>query len=375
MSQLNGSTVLDSLHINPSIVNSQPRVVISGAGPVGLFTALKLVQAGVHVDVLEKDTKVNESPRAAGYYAGAMAALLKSGIVPSMVELGHVENGLAWMKPPIADGAGGKKHGDKVAFIPFPEATREHPEKGMLILPQSKFTRLLLDIVAKQELAKVHFGQELCAIHEEGEQVIATTNDVMTGEKRTFVASFLVGADGGSSPTRKILGIGLHGHTWPTRLVATDVKKKNHILSEYAARFIIHPTHFAAIIPLEEPIQGQESLWRYAIALDAKDVRSDEEVLSETGIRDLYETVMAGPRPLEYEVQRKAVYRAHQRLAQTMRRGRCLLAGDAAHLNAVRVFLFIHSSYLPIFVIFTRIMLTMTTAIWCHGSLIRDLRC
>ena len=43
-------------------------VIVVGGGPTGFVTALGLAQAGVKVLVLERDTKINDSPRAAVYH-------------------------------------------------------------------------------------------------------------------------------------------------------------------------------------------------------------------------------------------------------------------------------------------------------------------
>lgn len=42
-------------------------VVVVGAGPVGLFTALILAQNGIKVTVIEADEGISRSPRAAVY--------------------------------------------------------------------------------------------------------------------------------------------------------------------------------------------------------------------------------------------------------------------------------------------------------------------
>jgi 3-(3-hydroxy-phenyl)propionate hydroxylase len=39
------------------------------------------------------------------------------------------------------------------------------------------------------------------------------------------------------------------------------------------------------------------------------------------------------PHPTDYEIVHRTIYRVHQRVAKTWRRGRVLLAGDAAHIN------------------------------------------
>ncbi|KAH8694367.1 hypothetical protein BGZ61DRAFT_307931, partial [Ilyonectria robusta] len=91
--------------------------------------------------------------------------------------------------------------------------------------------------------------------------------------------------------------------------------------------------HFSMAIPLERPVEGETTLWRFSMATDPADASSKEEVLQEANLASLLEHYMVGPRPLQYEVVRKTVYRLHQRLSNTMATGRCALIGDAAHLN------------------------------------------
>ncbi len=57
--------------IDPSIIPQSDKldiehatVVIIGAGPVGLFTALKIAQKGIQVTVIEAERQVLQSPRA-----------------------------------------------------------------------------------------------------------------------------------------------------------------------------------------------------------------------------------------------------------------------------------------------------------------------
>jgi len=57
------------------------KVIISGAGPVGLITALKLAKAGVDVLVLEADDAVSDAPRACIYFGATIAALDSLGLL------------------------------------------------------------------------------------------------------------------------------------------------------------------------------------------------------------------------------------------------------------------------------------------------------
>ncbi|KAK8043189.1 hypothetical protein PG994_013672 [Apiospora phragmitis] len=116
------------------------------------------------------------------------------------------------------------------------------------------------------------------------------------------------------------------GHTWPEQLVATDVLMKNYEVPKYPTAYVMHPTYYTVMTPLAEPKLGETSLWRFTIAQQPGDTRSAEELAHPDHLRSL-------PRPLEYEIIQASLYRIHQRLATTLRRGRCLLAGDAAHVN------------------------------------------
>lgn len=73
-------------------------------------------------------------------------------------------------------------------------------------------------------------------------------------------------------------------------------------------------------------------MWRIAFALDPNETRTDQELLSDEHIYYHYDRIWPGPRPLPFAIENRTTYIIHQRLAATMKRGRCLLAGDAAHL-------------------------------------------
>lgn len=313
-------------------------VIIVGAGPVGLFLALKLGNAGINVTVVEKDPSTSEAPRACGHYAAATLALIDAGVYDKIREEGFMTRGLTWRKRPVDDASGGKRLGDIVAAVYMcePGETNIQPPAGILCLRQSLLTKLFLREALATGHVKVLFNCAISGIEDKDDTVTATCEDSQTGATRQFTAAFLVGADGGKSRTRKLLGIPFVGHTWPERLLATDVTITNTDVQDCTCHYVFDRINYTLAAALEEAINGQQSLWRYTIAIDPEDKRTDEEIMSDDNVASLYEKVMSGPRPLKYKIERRAIYRIHQRCATTMRRGRCLLAGDAAHLNNVR---------------------------------------
>lgn len=322
-------------------LNDEPltkKVIIVGAGPVGLMTALKLAMEGISSDVIEKNAKLSQQPRAVGYHGAALAALKRTPVYKEAAELGFTGSGICWRKPLIEDGEGGMKMGDIIASLAFAsnEETRDGNGHGVFYLPQSRLTELLYKEALKTGLVNVSFDRELCEIHDNEHSVTAVTRN-LGGVLETFKGAFLVGADGGKSATRKLLNIPFKGHSWPERLVAMDVLLEDKYLDPvFPTSMVIHPINFGLVTPLEPVHPGKKTLYRITIAINPNDDRPDEELVSEASLRSHLNILAPGPRPLDIEILNSSPYRTHQLCAFTMRKGRCLLAGDAGHLNNVR---------------------------------------
>lgn len=323
-----------------NMLSTHTDVLIVGAGPVGLFTALRLGQTGLRVVVLEKDNAVLQLPRSCGYYPIVQLAFEDAGIYGTILKSGgFLTTGMDWRRYPTDTVEGGKKAGELVGGMPKKRNFNAFgkPGTGMLNLPQPELCRVLLDKAAKSGNIIVCFETELVGIYdEEGDEFVrAEANNVNTGDTKLFSSRFLVGADGGRSKTRGLLGIPFSGHTWPERLVVTDVWLINNDESPITTTFLMDPVYYTVITPLALPTIGQKSLWRIAFALDPDETRSDDELLSDEHIAYHYERIWPGQRPLRFRIDNRTMHSIHQRLAATMKRGRCVLVGDAAHLASV----------------------------------------
>lgn len=310
-------------------------VLIAGAGPVGCFIAYRLGKAGIPVQIFEKEPSLPYSPRAVGYYGATQVVFHEAGIYDLVRSEGFVTAGLCWRQPPTPNEQGGKSLGKMIAKQPFcaPGDTVLAYPAGVLNLRQSELTKLILREALKTGNVTVHFNSEVTGIEQENDKVHVTLN---SPETPSVTGSYLVGADGGKSGVRKIIGTPCLGHTWPERIISTDVYIQNTDEDPiYHTTYIMDLKNYTLTTPLTTPTPGERSLWRVTVAIPPEDQRSDEELIQEETIRGFYEQVVPGLRPLNAEISAKTVYRIHQRLVTTMRKGRCVLAGDAAHLNNV----------------------------------------
>ena len=138
--------------------------------------------------------------------------------------------------------------------------------------------------------------------------------------EETYKAKWLIGCDGARSTVRKLAGIEFEGHTWPERFVATNVKFPFRELGYEQANFVCDPVNMAVIAQLD-----RDGLWRCTYMEDSA---LPEETYEER-IPARYEWFMQGR--TDYEIVSSSPYMLHQRAAETLHKGRVLLAGDAAH--------------------------------------------
>ncbi len=281
-------------------------VLIVGAGPVGLLTALTLAQAGASVRVLEKEPDIIDSPRAAVYFPSTLIVLEELGLLPELLEIGFTNDTFGTHIPEF--GYSAVVVTEPIAGIPY---------DYQLHVGQHQVARVAMDHARKLGV-EVLFGHEVTALHEH-EATVSVTTASAEGEQ-VFTAKWLIGADGARSTVRKLAGIEFEGHTWPERFVATNVYFPFNELGYQQANFVCDPVNMAVIAQLD-----REGLWRCTYMEDSSlPLESYEE-----RIHQRYEWFMQGRK--DYRVGSSSPYLLHQRAAETLHKGRVLLAGDAAH--------------------------------------------
>jgi len=284
----------------------QAAVIVAGAGPVGLCAANVLADAGVPVTVLEAEPRLPENLRASTFQPPTLHMLARLGAAQRLIEMGRTAPRLQYR-----DRAGW------VAELDFGVIADQTAHPYRVQCEQYRLNQVLAERLAPK--ARIEFG---CAVTDVSQDAASVT--VRINEEREIKAQWLIGADGGRSRVREALGIRLEGFTWPERFLVAST-----------------PFDFAAALPglcdvayFADPeewffLLRVPGVWRAMFPV--REEEKDEEAISEASIQRRLHRVHASP--AGYEIRHRTLYSVHQRVAQSYRKGRCFLAGDAAHLN------------------------------------------
>jgi 3-(3-hydroxy-phenyl)propionate hydroxylase len=287
-------------------------VAIVGGGPVGLTAAWLLAAKGVPVAVFEKEECVQEDYRASTFHAATLDLLEGTGITEALVEMGiqcPIVQFRSWDEGRIAEYDHSVLKNDT-----------NHPYR--LQCEQYKLAQWLFDRMSEMPGVDLYYGHEVIGFDQDDDGV--TISSRSADDDMTLRADYLIGADGGRSTVRKVLDIDFPGFTFPERiLVMGTTLDLRTVLPDLAyVNYVTDPKHYGHILRIP-------NLWRMSQPLF--DDEDSDEVLSDEGIEARLRQVIPDLKLPDIKV--RGIYTVHQRVAETYRKGRAFLAGDAAHLN------------------------------------------
>jgi len=279
------------------------QVLIAGAGPVGLAAANVLADAGIEVEVLEAERELPQTLRASTFQPPTLDLLARFGATEQLIAMGRVAPKLQYR-----DRSGWVAELD---FGVLKDDTR-HPFRVQC-------EQFRLNQVLAARLGRVRYNAAVTALEQDADGVTVTVN----GAER-LRAQYVIGADGGRSRVREAVGIKLEGFTWPERfLVASTPFDFPSVLPGLAdVSYFADPQEWFFLLRVRD-------VWRVMFPTRAEE--SEADILSDAGIERRLQRVYA--KAGRYDVTHRTLYSVHQRVAETYRRGRVFLAGDAAHLN------------------------------------------
>jgi 3-(3-hydroxy-phenyl)propionate hydroxylase len=290
-------------------------VLVIGAGPVGLTLANLIGTRGHRALVLEARSELIDYPRGVGLDDEAIRTLATAGLW-SEIEQFTVPHHVVR----LVNGTG------QVLATNDPQ-TQEfgYPRKHGFIQPL--VDRELAAGLDRFDGTELRFGHRVVDLTDHGTHVTATAElvaaDGTVSGTETFTARYVVGCEGGSSPTRKWMGVEFEGKSPSTRWVVFDVE--NDPIGAPNVYLGADPRRPYVSIGLPQGIRR----WEFMLHDD-----EDSALVEDADFRrSLLERFVPDPDSLEIINQR--VFTHHGRVASSFRKGNVFIAGDAAHLMPV----------------------------------------
>ncbi len=280
-----------------------------GAGPVGCVAAATLADRGVRVTLFEAQQELPRELRASTFHPATLELLERFGVVDELVGRGLVAPRFAYRH---------RRHGQVASFNldAVADVTR-YPFR--LQCEQYKLCEILFDRFVDNDLVEIRFGTPIAGAADHGDRA---TVQIPDGSELEFDAVF--GADGAASNVRKSLGLSFEGMTYADRyvIVSTPFELADHLDDLAYVNYISDPDEWLVLLRTID-------LWRAMFPVGPDE--SDAEALSDEACERRLQAVVARPEP--YEIAHRTIYNVHQRVTNTFRVGRVVLAGDAAHIN------------------------------------------
>lgn len=285
-------------------------VTVVGLGPVGGLVTNLLASCGLSVVALDREPAVMPIPRGVGIDGEIMRIMqtleLTSALEPRLkvfrgAQYLDAQGQVVSTRPPIS-GPGPQG---------WPNRYNVH---------QPEFEEVLREGMRRSPLVRELLAHEVEDMTETGDHVVTTARDLTTGTPVTVRSRYLVGADGGRSLTRRAIGaqhedFGLN-QAWIVAdfqvLPSADLPEIN--------------THYADPVSPAIYIHVVRDIRRFEFR-----AAPGEDLEHATTPQAIWQRVSRWVTPDQAKLLRAAVYTHRSLVARHWRKGRVLLAGDAAH--------------------------------------------
>lgn len=288
-------------------------VLIIGAGPTGLAIACQLIRHDIDFVIVEQREGVTADSKALGVHARTLEIYEQLGLAQQAVEQGAIASRARLLK-------GGEVRAELdlsnlgIGLTAYPY---------VLFLEQSKNEQLLYDYLT-QHGKTVRWQTELVSLSQTDETITAQVK-ATDGLTQTIEAKYLVGCDGSRSPVRQALRLGFGGSTFERIFYVADAQI-DWKLPHDAIQVCLSRDSLLVFFPLKG-----ENRYRIVGTFPEEFSKDEGNVL----YAEIEQRIQA---EAEFElrvhdVEWFSTYKVHSRHVSRFSKGRCFLAGDAAHVH------------------------------------------
>ena len=316
----------------------QTEVLVAGAGPVGMMTALLLAQNGIKTKIIDQESRTAGHSYSCALHSRSLQLLRQVGVADDAIEFGR-----------RIDSVGFYEGNERRAEVKLSGLPGEFP--FALVLEQSALENLLEQRLRQAEV-RINWDHRLAGLEMNDQGAKAAIEILgMTGkgygvpdfeagvqERSQMKAKFIVGADGSNSLVRARLGINFEHAGAPQHFAVYEVEAGE--VSGHEARVVLDETTASVLWPLSDT----RCRWSFQVNPNAEgeDFPQKERdrmvVVERPGEQD-------GMHQLSHFLQDRAPWFQSQieeivwtadvqfepRLARQFGLNLCWLAGDAAH--------------------------------------------
>jgi len=295
------------------------RVIVIGAGPVGLTLSLALAQDSVPVCVIEAladDNFLEQVPRAGTNHPATLELFERIGLYEKLEPRGIIAPLFHYWD----------RHQNKL-IAEFDHAHLKDDVRFPYVLQceRIKVVEEALKLAKAHPNIEVRLSTTFTSFEQNADGVTARVTNA-AGEQESIRGAYLVSGEGARSVVRKELGIEFEGFTYPDRTlnieVAYDFRKHGYTERNY----ISDPDEWSNLFHWK----GPPDRWRVHFPTEPSE---DPEALQQPNALQARLRKLI-PNKRDYDIVTSNLYTVHQRVAKKFRGGRAILAGDSAHVNS-----------------------------------------
>jgi 2-polyprenyl-6-methoxyphenol hydroxylase-like FAD-dependent oxidoreductase len=317
-------------------------VLVVGAGPVGLYTALRLADAGIDVEIVDQEWQTASQSYALALHPSSLTLLDEVGLADEVIDQGRRVDTIA-----LYD------RERRRAELQLGELGTRFP--FILVHPQSVLERSVEDRLRRTG-TKVKWSHRLSGLDTEQGSIVAridrmdkvssgyavATTEWVIQKTMSVEAGFVIGADGHRSAVREALGIGFEARRTPELFAVFEFYSDGESGNE--ARIVVDEDTVSVLWPLP----GERWRWSFQLPEDDHLVRARRRQKSRLALQiggeafphleqEQLQELVAERAPwfdlAITDIRWSIVVRFENRMAEPCGRGNVVLAGDAAHMG------------------------------------------
>jgi len=306
------------------VMTANTPVLIIGAGPAGQLSALSLARHGIACDIIDRRGEIGVAPKAHAVNARTLEICESLGVDAEALRAeGASANDGGWVR------FVGTLSGPEFGVLPYErqdEGALDSTPYPLSNIPQPKFEAALEEALDKEPLVSLTRRRACTDLEETGAGVVAILEDETSGETLTRTYDYVIAADGAGSQTRAALGIEMEGPDVIETFITIHFEADLRAITDArpgVLYFLFDPKTQGVLIAYDRA--------RTWVLMHAYDPSAETLADYDTArCEDIVRNALGGEAP-DIDIRTIGSWSMSAQIAESYRKGRVFLVGDAAH--------------------------------------------